>query len=415
MRRTEAVIIGGGQAGLALSRCLQDRRVDHVVLERGQIAERWRSERWDSLRLLSPNWQTRLPGYRYGGPDPDGYMTMSQVVRYFEAYARSFDAPVEAATRVLGVEREDAGGYRVTTDRGTWRAASVVIATGHCDVPLVPRFAARLSPGIQQLSPSRYRSPAQLPSGGVLVVGASASGVQLADELRASGRQVFLSAGRHTRLPRRYRGRDILRWLDAMGILDETADQVWDLEASKRAPSFQLVGRPDHSSLDLGILQARGVRLVGTTVDCDGSRVTLCDDLAATVARSDAKLARLLSRIEGFVARAGLASEVEDPEPISPVRPEAAPAALDLRAEGISTVVWATGFLRRYDWLRVPVLDARGELRHAGGITDSPGLYAIGLRFLRRRNSSFIDGVGADAFELSAHIAGHLGRDARAA
>jgi putative flavoprotein involved in K+ transport len=226
---------------------------------------------------------------------------------------------------------------------------------------------------------------------------------------------VHLSAGRHTRLPRRYRGRDILRWLDAMGILDETADQVWDLEASKRAPSFQLVGRPDHSSLDLGILQSRGVRLLGTTVDADGSGVWLCDDLAATVARADAKLTRLLARIETFVTRAGLASEVDAPEEIPLVQVRSAPSRLDLRAAGISTVVWATGFLRRYPWLEVPVLDARGELRHAGGVTDSPGLYALGLRFLRRRNSSFIDGVGADAFELSSHIAGHLGRGARAA
>jgi putative flavoprotein involved in K+ transport len=415
MRSTQAVIIGAGQAGLAISRCLQDRSIDHVVLERGRVAERWRSERWDSLRLLSPNWQTRLPGYRYGGHDPDGYMTMGQVVRYFEAYARSFDAPVEGETTVLRVEREDGGGYRVDTDRGAWRAPCVVIATGHCDVPSVPDFATRLWPGIQQVAPVRYRNPDQLPGGAVLVVGASASGVQLADELRAAGRKVLLSAGRHTRLPRRYRGRDILRWLDAMGILDETTDQVWDLEASRRAPSFQLVGRPDHSSLDLGILQARGVRLLGTTVDADGARLALCDDLEATIARSDAKLTRLLSRIETFVARAGLAGEVQDPEPIPLVQPEPAPTELDLRAEGVSTVIWATGFLRRYDWLRVPVLDARGELRHSGGVTDSPGLYAIGLRFLRRRNSNFIDGVGADAFELSAHIAGHLGRDARAA
>ena len=415
MRRTETLIIGGGQAGLALSRCLQDRDVDHVLLERGRVAERWHSERWDSLRLLSPNWQTRLPGYRYGGPDPDGYMTSGEVARYLEAYARSFAAPVEAETTVLGVVRDDDGAYGVVTDRGTWRARSVVIATGHCDVPLVPSFAARLSPAIHQLSPSRYRNPGQLPDGGVLVVGASASGAQLADELRDAGRKVYLSAGRHTRLPRRYRGRDILRWLDAMGILDETADQVWDLEASRRAPSFQLVGRPDHSSLDLGILQARGVRLLGTAVDADLSRIGFCDDLAATVARSDAKLTRLLTRIESFVTRAGLETEVGDPEPIPPVSPEPAPTELDLRREGITTVLWATGFRRRYDWLRVPVLDARGELRQTGGVTDSPGLYAIGLRFMRRRNSSFIDGVGADAFELSAHIARHLGRGARAA
>src|SRR5512143_1279317 len=255
MRRTEAVVIGGGQAGLAMSHCLAGSGVDHVVLERGRVAERWRSERWESLRLLTPNWQTRLPGFRYQGPDPDGYMRVAEVVGFLERYARSFAAPVEEGTSVLSVAPAG-GGYRVVTDRGTWEAPCVVIATGHCDTPLVPAFAPSLAGDVVQLVPSRYRHPGQLPAGGVLVVGASASGVQLADEIHASGRPVTLAVGRHTRLPRVYRGRDILWWLDAMGVFDESADDVYDLKVSRDQPSLQLVGRPDRATLDLPVLQA---------------------------------------------------------------------------------------------------------------------------------------------------------------
>ena len=262
MRRTEAVVIGGGQAGLAMSRCLSDLGVEHVVLERGRVAERWRSERWDSLRLLTPNWQSRLPGFRYQGPDPDGYMRMPEVVDYLERYARSFAAPVEAGTTVLSVEPAGTG-YRVATDRGSWEAPSVVVATGHCDTPLVPGLARQFSDRVTQVVPTRYRDPGQLPQGGVLVVGASASGVQLAHEIHASGRPVTLAVGRHTRLPRVYRGRDILWWLDAMGIFDESVADVFDLAISRGQPSLQLVGRPDHATLDLPELQERGVRLVG--------------------------------------------------------------------------------------------------------------------------------------------------------
>jgi putative flavoprotein involved in K+ transport len=412
MRRTEAVVIGGGQAGLAMSRCLAQTGVDHVVLERGRVAERWRSERWDSLRLLTPNWQTRLPGFRYEGPEPDGYMRMPEVVDFLEGYARSFDAPVEEGTTVLAVEAED-DGYRVTTDRGTWSASSIVIATGYCDTPLVPPFAGRLSGDIAQVVPTRYRHPGQIPEGGVLVVGASASGVQLADEIHASGRPVTLAVGRHTRLPRVYRGRDILWWLDATGIFDESTRDVADLAASRRQPSLQLVGRPDRATLDLRALQDRGVRLVGRSVGVDGDRVLFADDLVAHTAAADARLARLLQRIDIFAARTGLDAEVGPPEPFQPfLWPGPAPAGIDLRAEGIRTVVWATGFRRSYPWLKVPVLDARGEIRHEGGVTPRPGLYVIGLYFLRHRKSSFIDGVGRDAMDLTAHLADHLRRAA---
>jgi len=238
-------------------------------------------------------------------------------------------------------------------------------------------------------------------------VGASSSGVQLADEIHASGRPVTLAVGRHTRLPRRYRGRDILWWFDAMGIFSEAADQVYDLEISRRQPSLQLVGRPDHASLDLPILQARGVRLVGRLQGVEGTRLAFTDDLVVHTVAADVRLARLLQRIEAFASAHGL--DTGSAEPFVPFFwPAEAPTSIDLRAAGITTVIWATGFRRSYPWLNVPVLDARGEIRHDGGVTPVPGLYALGLQVLRRRNSSFIDGVGADAAVLAHDLARRL-------
>jgi putative flavoprotein involved in K+ transport len=406
MKRTNTIVIGGGQAGLAMSRCLADRSIDHVILERGRIAERWRSERWDSLRLLTPNWLSRLPGYCYEGPDPDGFMTMPEVIAYLERYARSFPAPVETGTAVRAVERCGTG-FAVATTRGSWHARHVVVATGHSDLPLVPPMAASLAPDIVQIVPTAYRHPGQLPDGGVLIVGASATGVQLADEIHASGRPVTIAVGRHTRLPRRYRDRDILWWLDSMGLLDASTDAVYDLDISRDQPSLQLVGRPDHASLDLGRLAARGVRLAGRALGADGHTLWFDDDLVATTAASDAKLAMLLARIDAYAGRTGLDGEVGDPEPFEPLclGIDAAPEVIDLSRAGIRTVVWATGFRRRYPWLKLPVLDARGDIGHRGGVTDEPGLYVLGMHFQRRRKSAFIDGVGDDARELAAQIA----------
>lgn len=400
MRRTNTIVIGGGQAGLAMSRTLSDLAVDHIVLERGQVGERWR-ERWDSLHLLTPRWQSRLPGWSYRGPDPDGFMSRDEVIRYLEDYARSFDAPVESGVTVTGVSREGED-LRVATDRGEWSAANVVVATGHSDLPLVPAAGARLAGDVVQVTSTDYRNPDRLPEGGVLVVGASSTGVQLADEIHRSGRPVTLAVSHHTRLPRHYRGRDIMWWFDVMGTLDATADDVHDIGASRRQHSLQLVGSDDHHSIDLGILQDAGVRLAGRLAGADGSLVAFEDDLEESVAVADAKLGQLLERIDAYARATGLALPAA--EPIRPVRPEPAPPALDLRAEGIRSVVWATGYRRSYPWLRLPVLDGRGEIVHSGGVTAEPGLYVIGLQFLRCRKSSFIDGVGPDAHALARHI-----------
>jgi putative flavoprotein involved in K+ transport len=410
MHYVPVVIIGAGQAGLAMSHCLTQRRIEHVVLERGRIAERWRSERWDSLRLLTPNWMTRLPGWSYDGDDPDGYMTAPEFVRYLADYAGSSDAPIKAGTTVLSV-RATPFGYRVETNWFGWETRAVVIATGQCDVPRIPEFAQRLPAWLHQMTPSEYRNPRQLPEGGVLVVGASATGVQLAAEIRQSGRDVVLSAGRHTRLPRRYRGRDTWWWLERIGVLDEATDEVSDLQRARALPSFQLVGGPDGRTIDLGTLRDAGVRILGRAIGAEGRALHLRDDLAETTGAAQAALERLLARID-IVADASGAPPATDA--MRTLQFGASPTAFDLGAEGIRTVLWATGYRRDYSWLKVPVLDVAGEICHDGGITPSPGLYVLGLNFLRRRRSHFIDGVGFDAAELAQDIQCHLAVSHRA-
>ncbi|HSG47901.1 MAG TPA: NAD(P)/FAD-dependent oxidoreductase [Longimicrobiales bacterium] len=407
MERIDTVIIGGGQAGLAMSRALSERGVEHVVLERGRVGERWRSERWDSLTLLTPRWLSRVSGWRGNdrGQDPHGFMDRLELVRYLTAFARHHGVPLRTGVRVLSVTALESGGYRVETDHGAWAADRVVVATGQSQASHVPELARSLDPGIHQVVPTDYRNPAQLPSGGVLVVGASATGIQLADEIHASGRPVTLAVGRHTRLPRSYRGRDILGWLHDMGILDQRAREVENLAASRDQPSMQLVGSPDRRTLDLAAACAAGIRLVGRARGADGCRVALADDLVETLAGAEFKLAGLRLRIDRHIRDQGLEGEVTPPDPFDPVPLPASPETLDLRQEGIRTVLWATGFRRSYPWLHVPVLDSRGEIRHTGGITSSPGLYVLGLNFLRRRSSSFLAGVGQDAQELSDHIA----------
>ncbi|MDX1390662.1 MAG: NAD(P)-binding domain-containing protein, partial [Acidobacteriota bacterium] len=335
---------------------------------------------------------------------------MPEVIDFLERNRRSFDAPVEEATTVLSVSRSG-GGFRIDTDRGTWEAPTAVIATGQCDIPLIPDFGSRLSPDVTQIVPSKYRNPEELPEGGVLVVGAAASGIQLAEEIHLSGRPVTLAVGRHTRLPRLYRGKDILWWFDQMGIFDETLEKVHDAERSRSQPSLQLVGRPDKGSIDLITLQDVGVKLAGKVIGAEADKVFFADDLVAYTARADVKLARLLKRIDDYVVATGLTGDVGPPEPFIPFFwPAPGPESIDLRAEGIRTVLWATGFRRSYPWLKLPVVDGRGEIRHDGGVTPEAGLYVLGLQFLRRRNSNFIDGVGADAMSLAEHIADRLGR-----
>jgi putative flavoprotein involved in K+ transport len=405
--RTTTVIIGGGQAGLAMSYCLSELGIDHVVLERSEVADRWRTHGWDSLQLLTPNWMTRLPGYRYDGSDPDGFMRAPEVVSFLQRYAQVARAPIQTHTEVQHVDRHGEG-FRVLTSRGMWRAASVVVATGYCDVSAVPSQHRLLRPSIDQLVPRDYRRPGQLAPGGVLVVGASATGVQLADEIQRSGRQVTLAVGQHTRLPRRYRGHDILWWLDRLGVLGQHASRVHNVETSRQQPSLQLVGRDDHATLDLNVLRGRGVRIVGRLLEAGRERLRFSEHLFATTAAADYKLAGVLQRIDAFIKELGIAAPPQPPfDPCWPHLRDSQ-TIVNLRSDRIKTVIWATGYRRDYRWLRLPVFTALGEIIHWGGVTPLPGLYVLGLNFLRRRNSSFIDGVGADARELAAHLARQL-------
>lgn len=403
MQYVDVVVIGGGQAGLAMSRSLSERGLSHVVLERGRVAQAWRG-RWDSLRLLTPNWQARLPGYRYGGAAPNGYMTRSEVVDYLEGYCSFIDAPIQRGVNVSAVSFDRNGTFLVKSNVDAWRSRNVVIATGQCMLPLRPTWAQRLDRSIVQLTTAEYKSPESVPTGGVLVVGASATGVQLAHELRASGREVTVAVGRHCRMPRVYRGLDIMSWLDKTGILRERTDQVRDLGASRRAVSLQLMGSDDARSIDLGTLAQAGVELTGRALEGQGHRVNLARDLHESVAASESKLARLLSRIDHFIEVGDLTSLVGPATRPPPIELPVPDAEIDLSARSIRSVVWATGYRRHYPWLELPVLDDSGEIAHHSGVTRVPGVYVLGLNFQRRRSSSYIDGVGNDARILAQSI-----------
>ena len=404
--RTTVLVIGAGHAGLAMSRCLTERSIDHAVLERGEVANSWKTERWDSLRLLTPNWQSRLPGYGYAGDDPEGFRTMPETIAFLERYARVISAPVHEHTVVTSVRRTEEG-YAVATHRGEWRARVVVLATGACNIAAVPGLAEALPAEIASLTPMQYRNPERLAEGGVLVVGASASGVQIADELQRSGRPVTLAVGEHIRMPRLYRGHDIQWWMDAAGVLDQRYEELDDLERARNVPSLQLAGYPDRRTLDLNSLSALGVRLVGRLAGIRDGKAQFSGGLANQAALSDLKMNRLLNTIDEWAARNGTAEAVAPPERFEPTRIEASPR-LWLDFKEIRTVIWATGYRPDYSWLQVPVLDRKGRIRHDGGVADSPGLYVMGLQFMRRRKSALIDGAGDDARELSAHLASYL-------
>ena len=378
------------------------------MLERGEVANSWRRERWDSLRLLTPNWQSRLPGLRYEGPDPDGYMTVGEVTEFIERFAKVSHAPVRTGVNVTSVRRTG-DGYHVTTSRGEIYSRTVVIASGACNQPTVPPFKDAVPESVGQLTPFGYRDPAQLPDGGVLVVGASATGVQLAAELRRSGRPVTLSVGEHVRLPRTYRGRDVLWWMDASGVWDQRYDEVEDLTRARRLPSPQLVGTPERTTLDLNALTSMGVELVGRWAVVRDGRALFSGGLRNVFSLADLKMERLLDTFDEWAKTDGYEAEVGPPERFAPTRvPESTRLQLDLRSGEIAAIVWATGFRPDYGWLDVPVVDAKGQLRHEGGVAGSPGLYALGLPVLRRRKSTFIYGTEDDAREVIDHLTRYL-------
>lgn len=408
MTRIEAVVIGAGHAGLAVSYCLSELGIDHVVLERGEVANSWRHERWPSLTLLTPNWQSRLPGHTYCGSDPDGYMTMPEVIGFIDDYARVSRAPVKTNTLVTSVE--PAGdGYQVNASSGDWFCRALVIASGACNLPALPRVAAQLPPNIQSVTSLDYRTPDQLAEGGVLVVGASATGLQLAAEIYLSGRPVTLAAGEHVRMPRVYRGRDIQWWLHHAGVLDEGPDDVDDIVRARNLPSPQLVGSRERQILDLNAMTSLGIRLVGRFMSFHNGSALFSGSLKNVCALADLKMGRLLNTLDEWAASQPEDPGLEAPERFPKTEVGASPAlSLKLADENIQTVLWATGYRPDYSWLNVPVLDRKGRLRQDFGVVQAPGLYTIGLPFMRRRKSSFIHGTEDDARYITRHLGQYL-------
>ena len=378
------------------------------------MANSWRHERWDSLRLLTPNWQSRLPGVPYDGTDPDGYMTSADVIELITRFAAHARAPVRTGTNVASVRRSGHD-YRTATSQGEIWSPTVVIASGACNRPAVPAFADALPPDVEQLTPFEYRNPTQLQDGGVLVVGASATGVQLAAELRQSGRAVILSVGEHVRLPRTYRGRDVLWWMEMSGVWDQRYDEVDNLRRARRLPSPLLVGTPERTTLDLNALTAMGVELVGRWATVRDGRALFSGGLRHLCTLADLKMERLLDTFYERARTEGTDSDIAAPERFAPTEvPRSPRLELDLRSGEIRAIVWATGYLPDYRWLDVPVVDPKGHLRHDGGVVESPGLYALGLPVLRRRKSTFIHGIEDDAREVIDHLSGYLARRSRA-
>lgn len=400
MKRISTIVIGAGQAGLAASHLLAERAIPHVVLERGEIANSWKSERWDSLRLLTPNWQSRLPGHCYTGPKPDGFMDMPEVIRFLESYGEK--APVECGVRVTRLTA-DGLGYRVETHKGVWKTDHVVIATGACNIPSVPGFAEALPSDITQLTTFDYKTPAQLRPGGVLVVGGSATGIQLATEIRRAGHDVILSTGEHIRIPRHYRGRDIQWWMDASGLQTTPISEIDDINRVRRLPSLQLTGEADPQFTDLNALQGQGVEITGRLAKVQDGIARFSGALANYCALSDLKMNRLLGTLDDWAELTGL-SGLPAPERFAPTQITEAPRlSLDLRSEGIATVLWATGYRPDHTWIDLPIFDRKGRLVHDEG-TIAPGLHVLGLPFMRRRNSALIDGVGADVGHIADRI-----------
>ncbi len=406
VHETDVVVIGAGQSGLAISYFLSQSSIDHVLLERGEIGNAWAKERWQSLRLLTPNWQTTLPGRPYDGADPDGYMHARDVSSWLTGYAEHIDAPVLCGINVEKVGPLD-GRYLIETNRGAWLADGVVLATGAASQASVPALDDEVPENITRLTSYNYKSVDQLPPGPCLVVGASATGVQLADEIHSSGRDVTLAVGEHVRLPRTYRDRDIFWWMNESGILDEGLDDIDDLVRARSIPSPQLVGTEDRSTLDLNQLADHGVRLVGRLVGINDDKFQFAGSLANVCALADLKMKRLLKNLDEWATGEGIT--LDSVPAVEPTRvPENPP--LVLATDGFASIVWATGYRADFSYLDLDCFDRKGRIKHTAGVVDGyDGIVVMGLTFLRTRKSSFIHGAGEDAAALAQALRRHLG------
>jgi putative flavoprotein involved in K+ transport len=402
VERVETLIIGGGQAGLVMSHRLKQRGRPHLVLERQRIAERWRSERWDGLAFQFPNWSVRLPDFAFPHDDPNAFATTADIVNFIDAFAKFVAPPIRCGVEVTRLKRRDGGdGFLAETTEGPIEANNVVVATGPYQRALVPDLL-RDHP-VFQIHANAYRNPGQLPSGAVLVVGAGASGAQIAEELHRAGRRVFLAVGQHTRMPRRYRGQDLTWWFGALGLFEMTAEQRGPIRVN---PS--ITGAYGGYTIDFRRFAADGITLLGRVQAARDGVLDIAPGLAGSLANGDIYYATFLDMLDAHVERHGLnlpddpaaRADLADPPCVTePIR------RLDLGKENIHAVIWATGYGVDFGWIDLPVRDSSGEPLHRGGMSEVPGLYFLGLPWLSKMHSAFLSGVGDDAAVLADHIA----------
>jgi putative flavoprotein involved in K+ transport len=399
MERHDTVIIGGGQAGLAMSCHLSQRGREHVLLERDRLGGRWHSERWDSLHYQFPNWSLRLPGHNYGGDDPEGFCHYSKVIDFLSDYARKIDPPARIGVEVQSVGRTDEQ-LILETSEGQIAAGNVVVASGAFPHPRIPDFAAKLSPSIMQMHSAAYRSPAQLPDGAVLVVGSGSSGGQIAEELHRSGREVFLSVSRHRRIPRRFSGKDMLWWLLELGWMDRPIDTLPD---RRPAPALLVSGIDGGHDLDVRQFGADGMTLLGRAVDADGTSLILADNLAQLLDDADEVCADFLSAAGELARERGM--DVEETGQRERPRTPSATTRINLQDAGVRSIIWCTGYRPAFNWIGIPVFDGEGEPIQKRGRTASPGLYFLGLHWMHTLKSGALFGVGEDAEHIAELIA----------
>ncbi|HTI20120.1 MAG TPA: MSMEG_0569 family flavin-dependent oxidoreductase [Kutzneria sp.] len=397
------IVVGGGQAGLSMSHCLATAGVGHLVLERERAGHEWRTRRWDSFCLVTPNWQCRLPGFPYAGDDPDGFMVRDEIVAYLEAYAKEFDVPLHEGVEATRLRQLPGGGFRLTTSAGELTADHVVLATGPYQVPLKPRLAERLPEHVAQLHSAEYRNPAQLPAGEVLVVGTGQSGCQIAEDLHLAGRRVHLAVGSAPRVARRYRGRDVVAWLDEMGYYARGIDEFADADTVRFRANHYVTGRDGGHDIDLRAFAAEGMQLYGRLARVRGGQLEFADDLRRNLDAADAVSEGIKDSIDAFIAQRGIVAPRE--ERYKPVwEPVDGPRTLD--AQALSAVVWSTGFGRDHRWIDVPVFNGTGYPTHHRGVTSCPGLYFLGLPWQHTWGSGRFCGVAADAEYLTRRITG---------